>query len=1057
MTGVTSLSVTGPTFWPVGRLHTPRVGHTATLLPNGKVLIVGGQDVNLKLIASAELYDPATGTFSLTGSTVARAYHTATLLPSGKVLIAGGTVGDGSSTSNEADLYDPATGTFALAAFMKNYQSFHSATLLNNGLVLIAGGHYVISGGGGGFSDNELYDPTANTFTTTGNFITSRYSETATLLNDGSVLVAGGFGTSGSYLASAELFIPSTGMFSATGNLSTAKLGHTATLLNSGRTLITGGTAGGTTSFLNVTEIYDPVAKTFVTAGNVTTKRSSHSAVRLNGGSVLVIGGQNSIEDTGTAELFDPVSQVFLGAGSLVTARAGHTATLLNDGTVLVVGGENITLIPEAEVYALTRPLASPLQVTPASAGMQVGDARQFTAVDNNGNPRADVTWTVSDATLAAVTAESSTTLTALAAGTVTLTATASTVVAHAQVTISAAGTITPGTALWSAPAVPGYTPLQLVQAVPNQTGADLYSVLSTSDHSQAVIQSLTVDGQQLAQTSLPAVNASSVPDAFGGVLITQYSTCDNINPVSITDLDPVTMQPVWVLTGQSKCAPLPPQIAIRSDGSTIVSSSGNTAGFPELMILDSRGLQRLGAAVPTSSYTDAFGTTLAGFSPIGAPIVDSEGYTYVEFEVRNISAFNRGSNPPTVSSVLWLWKIAPNNIAITATQLSSSSNANLFPGNIIPDGSGGVVATWTIAWAGDVTVPKPAHPYQGAHMSSTGTIVTYDMPMAPTQLVIDPISGLPVNPPLVLGENGTAFVCYGTNITSLDLNVGSANWNYPAVAQTTLSIIASAAANGLVAKSTAQNGIDTVLRFDSSGAVTVDTWTASKIDYWAGNLWSGVSLSSGNVTEYSSPLINFSTSWFAPDMNGTKEAVQDLFVTNASSSDPNQAVIVSVFGKIKAALDTDAASPKPTCSNWLKGTGTTGSQAIQLLLEGSDPLHPVNNFGHGIFNITGIAAVTGGRNADNTLIGVPANFSITLNDGGAFFNSTDSAGRLFTTGRRQYPGNTLKAQSTILIHELGHVLSVAEFQADAGIPKAGKANDKLVDQNCRYLIEGLQ
>jgi hypothetical protein len=204
---------------------------------------------------------------------------------------------------------------------------------------------------------------------------------------------------------------------------------------------------------------------------------------------------------------------------------------------------------------------------------------------------------------------------------------------------------------------------------------------------------------------------------------------------------------------------------------------------------------------------------------------------------------------------------------------------------------------------------------------------------------------------------------------------------------------------------------------------------------------------------------MQFSTSeWPFPDEEGSHEGIQNLHVTNPSSDGPNQAVIVSVFGKIKSALDGEASSPNPSCSGWLKQGPTT----IQALLTGNDPARPTNNFGHGIFNIATIAAFHYGTNPDRSSVGVPSNFSITVNDNGAFFNATDQKGHSFIIGKRSYPGNTLKAQATILIHELGHLLSDAGlgasgFQHDFGIPKAGKANDALVDQNCRPLIEGLQ
>jgi hypothetical protein len=132
-----------------------------------------------------------------------------------------------------------------------------------------------------------------------------------------------------------------------------------------------------------------------------------------------------------------------------------------------------------------------------------------------------------------------------------------------------------------------------------------------------------------------------------------------------------------------------------------------------------------------------------------------------------------------------------------------------------------------------------------------------------------------------------------------------------------------------------------------------------------------------------------------------------------------------------------------------MQGTGTDASVLIQSLLT-------ANNFGPGTFNLNNVAAFTYGVNPDNSPVGIPKNLAITVNDNGAFFNPQ------FTVGIRNYPGNGLRSQATILIHELSHLLSHANddanlFQDDFGIPKAEKWNNTLVDQNCRALIEGLQ
>ena len=166
-------------FSPTGPMITPRSDQTATLLPDGLVLIVGGYDNGLAL-ATSELYDPGTGIFSPTGSLAnARYYHSATLLPSGRVLIAGGQDG-----TNTAELYDPKTGTFSPTGSMAIERLLQSATLLPNGRVLVACGTDDASA--------ELYDPATGVFSPTRSMLTVRQHATATLLPDGRVLIAGG-------------------------------------------------------------------------------------------------------------------------------------------------------------------------------------------------------------------------------------------------------------------------------------------------------------------------------------------------------------------------------------------------------------------------------------------------------------------------------------------------------------------------------------------------------------------------------------------------------------------------------------------------------------------------------------------------------------------------------------------------------------------------------------------------------------------------------------------------------------------------------------------------
>jgi hypothetical protein len=346
------------TWAPTGSLHTARYYHTATLLPNGKVLVTGGCDewhtCSNGSFASAELYDPATGVWSVTGSlNHQRALHTATLLPDGKVLVAGGYGGNGQSVLTSAELYDSATGAWSVTGNLNTAHSSHSATLLSNGQVLVVGG-----GNGSSISANaELYNPATGVWITTGSMNHVRELHTATLLPDGRVLVTGGCegGTwcTDNSMATAELYYPGTGAWISTGNLNAGRYGHTATLLPDGRILVAGG--HNASSWLTSAELYDPTTETWSATGSLAITRVYHTATLLPNGQVLVAGGNNATSGgsiTG-AELYNPATETWSATGSLSTARCAHTATLLPNSQVLVAGGggHDVPATSSAELY----------------------------------------------------------------------------------------------------------------------------------------------------------------------------------------------------------------------------------------------------------------------------------------------------------------------------------------------------------------------------------------------------------------------------------------------------------------------------------------------------------------------------------------------------------------------------------------------------------------------------------------------------------------------------------------------------------------------------------
>ncbi|MFI5259540.1 MAG: kelch repeat-containing protein [Candidatus Limnocylindrales bacterium] len=336
-------------FTPAGTMTYPRSGETATLLPDGLVLIVGGYDNGLPL-ASAELYDPETGIFSPTGSlTNARYYHSATLLPDGQVLIAGGVDG-----GNTAELFDPKRRAFSPTGSMATERVFQSSTLLPDGRVLVAGGAQDAS--------VEIYDPESGGFTATGSMGTFRQSCTATLLPNGRVLIAGGEIPAQSMseitFDSAELYDPATGTFSPTGSMASYRAWDTATLLLDGRVLVAGGRGGeasGGQNPQNSAELYDPKTGTFGPTGSMASDHDSGTATLLTDGRVLIAGGWGS----STAEIYDPRAGTFSKTGSMAYFRAWDTATLLPDGRVLIAGGEggpaegplNSSTLSSAELY----------------------------------------------------------------------------------------------------------------------------------------------------------------------------------------------------------------------------------------------------------------------------------------------------------------------------------------------------------------------------------------------------------------------------------------------------------------------------------------------------------------------------------------------------------------------------------------------------------------------------------------------------------------------------------------------------------------------------------
>lgn len=267
-----------------GSMSVGRERGSATLLGSGKVLVAGGMSSALGATSSAELYDPATGTFSLAGSMSApRSGHTAVPLASGKVLAAGGaSTALGGLPLASAELYDPDTNTWSQTGAMSAARTGHTATPLGSGKLLVAGG----TGTLGVSASAELYDEATGTWSPTGSMSAARAGHAAVQLGSGQVLVVGG-----GNLASAELYDPATETWSSAGSMAAPRSGAVAVRLLSGRVLVVGGSSGGNP--LASTELYDPATNAWSDSVPLDLGRDGLSATLLPSGEVLVAGGRD--------------------------------------------------------------------------------------------------------------------------------------------------------------------------------------------------------------------------------------------------------------------------------------------------------------------------------------------------------------------------------------------------------------------------------------------------------------------------------------------------------------------------------------------------------------------------------------------------------------------------------------------------------------------------------------------------------------------------------------------------------------------------------------------
>jgi len=427
-------------------------------------------------------------------------------------------------------------------------------------------------------------------------------------------------------------------------------------------------------------------------------------------------------------------------SGSAVDSLSGLASVTCNGTSVTVTGGSfscNISLNPGVNLVmvqatdiagnvgasllhlTLTAPLPAPtsLQITPANANVLVGATQQFTAVDQLGRPRSDATWNVDNTNIATISTDTSPILTGVAAGTATLTATIGSVSAQVQVNILGGTSLPVGTMVWSAPQVPGFTALQIVQAVPTANGPALFTI-DQDINLNVLVRGFTSDGQQIWQSSLPYpqfpyVNqfTPAMGDALGGLLI--------VTGQGMLDLDGQSGAVAWQNANLTSGT-----ASVGQDGSVLsVDSSGSFAK------INPQSGQAVSAYTPPISFSSNETGTCTGPYPgspvvsgvsagavpgnIGPSVVDAQGNAFFLVSAStNIRELGCVEGDPTLVTVtnttqFWLVELMPNGTT-TGTMLPISLPLPLFdqltpPSILAPDGNGGAFVQWATTNSGAV------------------------------------------------------------------------------------------------------------------------------------------------------------------------------------------------------------------------------------------------------------------------------------------------------------------------------------------------------------------
>ncbi|MGA2813299.1 MAG: Ig-like domain-containing protein [Candidatus Acidiferrum sp.] len=882
-------------------LNEPRYAHSAALLPNGSVLIAGGINPASGFTSSAELYDPATETFSDTGSlNNPRYFATATTLNNGTVLIA---EGNGSGTAEApAELYHPSTGEFTLTGTPTVQSLYGSATLLANGKVLLVGG--LSPSTAVPLAIAELYDPSTGQFTQTGSLNDARYLHAAVLLNSGEVLIAGGAGTNGA-LTSAELYNPSTGLFTTTGSLNSAAEFAEATLLNSGKVFVVG--VG------SIPEIYDPSTGKFTNSASgalvVGTLFGGNTAPLLSNGDLLLVGDYLGTDLYNGAILYNPANDTAANTGDLNTSRVYETTTLLNNGQVLVVGGLSLvtdtgSVLGSAELYtpgSFVPPNLTSIAVTPAAPTVQIGNSQVFTATGTFAGGGTQtlqaVNWSSSNPAVATITNRGA--AFGLAAGTTTITACAGSTCGSTLLTVSsgAAPTLTSITVTPANPSVPkGNT--QQFTATGNYSNGSTKNLTGSVTWGSTTTSIATITGGGLA-TGV-ATGTSTISATSGNVVgsTTLAVTSAVLVSIAITPGNPSVAKG---LTEQFTAA------GTYSDGSTanITGSVTWSSGTAATASITASGLATA-LGVGTSTIKAASGAIS------GSTLLTVTGPTLVSITVTP-------ANPSIPKGT---------TEQFTATGTYSDSSTKNITGSV----------TWSSATTGVATITSGGLA-SGVAVGTATITATSEATATSTKLTVGPanlvsIAVTPASPSITKGTT-QQFTATGTYSDSATQNItGTVTWSSAttSVATITSGGLASAVGTGTSVIKAALGAISgsTTLAVTSS-SVTLESIAVTPASPSIAKGATQQFTATGTYSDSSTKNITGSVTWSSATTGVATITSGGLATGVSAGTSVIKATLGAVSGATTLTVTPAAALPTLTIAKAGKGSGTVTSQVAGI------------------------------------------------------------------------------------------------------------------------------